>query len=291
MMIRAMYSALFGLLLFAASAISGSANPDTIAKVRELYAAAAYEDALAAMAALPANDLPELNQYRAFCLIALGDESNATSAILSLLAHNPRYEPDPAEISPRVVDAFRDIRQRVLPTLARNIYLEGKAALERRERAEAIAKFENVLGLTAHVATHPELEDLNVLAEGFLELSRALPEPKAVAPEPSTAGDSSPATPAASPGVFTRPIALEQNLPRWNAPDPISRRTAYHGILRVQITPEGTVQSAEIIRRTHPVYDGLLLRAARGWLYEPARRDGVPVGSEVVVEVHLRPQN
>ena len=47
--------------------------------------------------------------------------------------------------------------------------------------------------------------------------------------------------------------------------------------------------SAEIIKSVHPAYDQALLRAARGWIYEPAKKDGVPIPSEKTVEVSVAP--
>ncbi|HYM26136.1 MAG TPA: hypothetical protein VEU08_23120, partial [Vicinamibacterales bacterium] len=52
------------------------ADQDSLASVRELYASAAYEDALNVLAKLPpdrpADEARTIEQYRAFCLIALG---------------------------------------------------------------------------------------------------------------------------------------------------------------------------------------------------------------------------
>ena len=45
---------------------------------------------------------PELEQYRAFCLFALGRSDEAHTAIERLMAVDPLYMPDAAEISPRV---------------------------------------------------------------------------------------------------------------------------------------------------------------------------------------------
>jgi TonB family protein len=57
----------------------------------------------------------------------------------------------------------------------------------------------------------------------------------------------------------------------------------------VQISADGKVVNAEILKSVHPAYDQLLLRAARTWLYEPAKKDGIPISSEKTVEVSVQP--
>ena len=283
--------------LFVASvpAASASGDQEALLKVKALYAAAAYEDALAVLAAVPAETrLPELDQYRAFCLIALGDQQQAQAAIERLLTQDPLYQPDTSDTSPRVIEAFKAVRLRVLPIVTKKLYSDAKLALERKERSTAIARFETLLKFIGVESTNdPTLDDMKVLAEGFLDLSRALPE---APPAEAAARDNMPATSAngeaarAAVPTWTRPVIVRQDLPRWLAPDAISRRTAYDGILRVKVAADGKVVGAELVRRTHPIYDGQLLRAAENWVYEPARQNGVPVPSELLVEVRLRPE-
>jgi TonB family protein len=281
------------LVVLGLTSVPSTASQDALAKVKELYAAAAYEDALAVVASLPEETrVPELNQYRAFCLIALGQKQEAHVAIESLLTANPLYQPDPAETSPRVMETFSEVRLRVLPTVTRKMYLEAKTALERKSREEAVTGFETLLRLIATVEQPDEtLDDMKVLAEGFLDLSRAIPE--APKPEPKampTNGAEESASSTASAPVWTRPVALQQEMPRWNAPDAISRRSEFNGVLRVRVGADGRVQTAEMVKRVHPMYDTLLLNAAQNWTYEPARQDGVPVPADILVEVRLRPQ-
>jgi hypothetical protein len=140
----------------------------------------------------------------------------------------------------------------------------------------------------------PTISDMKVLAEGFRDLSRALPEPaaepKAAEPSPAATNGEPVATAPKQPTTWTRPVAIRQDMPRWNAPDAISRRTEYNGIIRVRVDATGKVLSSEMVRPSHPIYDGQLMRAAHDWMYEPARQDGMAVPSEVLVEVRLRPQ-
>ena len=276
--------------------VNAAGPAGVVNKVKALYAAAEYESALAVLANVPAeNPLPELDQYRAFCLIALGDQRQAETAIAQLLTHTPLYEPDAAETSPRVIEVFREVRTQVLPGVAKQLYLDAKTSLERKERQTAIGRFEALLQLLGTQSTpDPTLDDIKVLAEGFLDLSRALPEARpadspAVSSAPPAETASSP-PPIVAKDNWERPVVIRQPMPPWNAPDAISRQTQYRGVVRVNIGIDGTVVSSEIVRSVHPLYDRLLLSASRNWLYQPARQDGKPVAAEMLVEVLLQPE-
>jgi protein TonB len=84
-------------------------------------------------------------------------------------------------------------------------------------------------------------------------------------------------------------VVVQQRFPQWVPPDAATRTRDFRGSVRVHISAEGKVTSAEIVKSIHPAYDQLLLRAARGWLYEPARKDGVPIPSEKTVDVAISP--
>ena len=298
-----------GVLLIGAACAATAAAQESLQTVKDLYASAAYEDALAAVNRLrrePAQ--PEIEQYRVFCLIALGRHDEAQKAIATLLMSDPLYVPDPAETSPRVQERFKQARQQLIPELTKRLYAEGRAALDRKDRDHAIAQFERLLALIDREGGSGSLAEMRVLASGFLDLSRALaqptPEPPAAeastTPSPSAtatlvaaptaASDVSGAAPRAAATVTeTRPVALKQQLPSWVPGDPVSRKMEFSGAVQVHIGPDGRVESAEMVKRLHPTYDAALLRAARTWLYEPATRNGVPIASDLVVEVQLRP--
>src|SRR5918993_105326 len=121
------YRFIFSLSLVC-TAVGTAAQAQTgspVQTVKDLYAAAAYEDALAVVSRAPA-DVPnlELEQYRAFCLFALGRGAEAQKAIERLMAVDPLYLPDPAETSPRVQEAFTQARMRVLPDVTKRVYAE-----------------------------------------------------------------------------------------------------------------------------------------------------------------------
>src|SRR5512146_1306432 len=84
-----------------------------VGSVKTLYASAAYEDALTAIERLKAakppavqTDSRSLDQYRAFCLLALGREAEASKAMEDLVNEDPFFAPDAAEVAPRVRTLF-----------------------------------------------------------------------------------------------------------------------------------------------------------------------------------------
>jgi TonB family protein len=79
-------------------------------------------------------------------------------------------------------------------------------------------------------------------------------------------------------------------LPRWVPYDSASKAVEYKGAIKVLISADGKVESAEIVSPTDRRYDRELLNAARAWTYQPATRNGLPIQSEKVVSVHLRPR-
>jgi TonB family protein len=271
---------------------TAAAAQEPLDKVKELYVAAAYEDALALASRVDADESePELLQYQVFCLIALGRSQEAQATIEELISADPLFVLDPAEASPRVQEAFARARNQVLPNIAKKLYMEGRGALERKDREEAIEQFELLLKIVdSGDAPLPVLEEFGVLASGFLDLSRALPEKQ---PEPPPAATAAPPPAAAAPTApvvpDVPPVAIQQELPPWFAPDAVSRRNSYSGQVRIRIAADGRVTAAELVRGVHPSYDQRLLRAARSWVYQPARSKNVPVPTEIVVEINLRP--
>jgi TonB family protein len=259
---------------------------DVMQSVKDLYASAAYEDALTAVGKVEGSSASSLeaDEYKIFCLVALGRVDEAEQAVESVLTAHPEYRPDAAQASPRIQSLFTQVRRRIGPSLVKKMYQQGRAAMERKDRDEAVSQFETML----RIANDPDVRgdaaigDLKELGTGFLELSKALPaKPKPAEPAPTTA-----AAPRAS--VIVPPAVVMQKLPPW-VPDPVSRANEFHGAIRVVISAEGRVVSAEIIKSVHPAYDQALLRAARGWIYEPAKKDGVPIPSEKTVEVSVAP--
>ena len=275
--------------------LAGAASAqDSLQTAKDFYASAAYEDALNVLSRLPGSDAAaEAQQYRVFCLIALGRLAEAERAIESVVSANPRYVPSASDVSPRIQEVFARIRKQVLPGIARQTYAEAKRAFDGKDRDAAIAGFGNVVEIIdgAGAETRQSLDDLRLLAAGFLDLSKALSPPRADPPAaPDNGAAAAPAPPAEVPLDITRPFAIRQVMPPWMPSDPASRLLVFTGAIRVRISASGRVESAEMARTVHPVYDRLLLQAAKDWVYEPARRGGVPIASEQLVEVQLKPR-
>ena len=197
-------TATFAVFMIAATTFRAQ---DSVQQVKALYAAAAYEDALALAARLTAGSPNlQIEQYRVFCLIALGRDDAANAAIESVVLADPWFEPDPAETSPRIREAFNRKRRQMVPAIARGLYQDGKSALERKDRTLAVMRFEEVLRLIDGV--RPEdgnpLAELRLVAAGFLELSRALPVPP-VEPLPPLPAATTPAAAPTSAGVTEPP--------------------------------------------------------------------------------------
>ena len=301
---------------------TSAAGQETLQHVKDLYASAAYEDALGVLARLQSPDQRlEIERYRVYCLIALDRPAEAEKAILGILTEDPLYSPEDA--APRVVDLFKRVKRQATPQIARSLYNDGKAAMSRKDQARAIRKFEQLLQLTedAEIRNDTLISELRMLASGFLDLARAsappeAPKPAATAtigtvpapvtnavpgpvpnagpaPAPTTtapARNTAPPGAAATNAVVTPPVPLRQDLPRWVPYDNATRQAEYRGAIKVTISADGKVQAAEIVTPTDRTYDRQLLNAARSWLYEPAKRDGVPIASEKIVAVYLRPR-
>jgi hypothetical protein len=304
---------LFTVLVASAASVATVAHAqDALEPVRSLYAAADFEAALAALDRLtPASNTQALDaaRYRVFCLVALGRSTDADREIQGIVHREPMYVPSPEDASPRIRTTFNEVRRRVLPTVARSLYSEGKAAYDRKAMTEAVEKLERVLMILAipDIQGQQELADLRTLASGFLDLSRAAAAASAAAPaaaspaaptraaatlegEPAPSGPSGAAPSPAEGGELTEAVAIRQDLPPWSFPTPQLLGNELKGIVQVEIDDAGNVVGGRIIESVHALYDSVLLRAVRGWKYQPARRNGQPVKSFRHVAVIVRPR-
>jgi hypothetical protein len=288
----------FALVLILVSA-TAAAGQDALADARNLYESAAYEEALAAFGRLkteaPATTSAEIDRYRALCLMALSRTSEADRVIESIVMNDPLYQPATTDASPRVRTAFAAVRQRVLPGVARQLYIDAKALYDRKSYPEAVRALEKTVDVIDSVdaANRADLVDLRLLASGFLDLSRAAVA--AQAPPPAPAPPSVAATPASTPAVAvptaatTNLVVLKQDLP----PLPFSVANAgqreYRGQIEVDIDDHGNVTDARMLQSIHVLYDVILLKAAREWRYEAPRIAGKPIASQKKVEIVLRP--
>jgi TonB family protein len=258
-----------------------------------LYAAANYEDALQLLDLLRAgavhgDDARAIEQYRAFCLLALGRANDAEQAIATIVLAEPAYLPS-KDLSPRVRTAFSDVRRRMLPAIIQEKHVAAKMAYDQKNFTAAATGFRQVLDLlgdpdAASAAGQPPLSDLRTLAIGFHELaaSAAAPPPLLIGvavPVPAVARVYSGGDPDIVP-----PAVLRQILP----PFPQATAVAALGLLEVVIDETGSVESARMRASVSPRYDAAAIQAARGWKYRPATLNGVPVKYRKVVQVTVR---
>ena len=272
---------------------------DTIAEAKELYFSANYEDALSVLSRLESptgapSDRLAINQYRAFCLLALGRTTEAERAIEAVVSADPFFHPADTDASPRLRTAFAAVRARILPLIVQQEYAIAKAAFDRQEYAVAGASFERVIRALSDpdlgaAAGRPPLSDLRVLAGGFYELSlrAAAPPP---APEPAPVPVVAP--PAPKPNAIytgteaglTLPVTLRQQLPNF----PRDLVQLGNGVLEVVINELGNVDRAVMRTSINPRFDALVIGYAKTWKYEPARVSGTPVKFRKTINITLK---
>ena len=233
----------------------------------------------------------------------MGRTAEAEKVIASVVVEHPTYVPDEGETSPRIQEMFLRIRRGLVPDIAQRMYLDARAAWNRKDTAAASSQFAALVQLIDSAArldhgghdgsgsekVEPMLTELRLLASGFLDLSAALSttptRTNAEAPK-ATVREQAPGAP---PPDVTSPVPVKQDLPVWVPSDQASRYE-FRGAIRVFISDAGRVTSAEISSPIHPAYDRQLLLAARAWIYQPALKDGRPMASEKVIEVVLKPR-
>jgi TonB family protein len=267
---------------------------------RELYASAAYDDALAVLNRLRSSDHPAsqsraIEQYRAFCLLALGRSTDAEQAIEAVVVAEPTFQPGETDASPRIRSAFTSVRRRMLPSIIQQKYAQAKAAFDRKEFAAAADGFTQVLTALADQdvaveARQPPLADLRTLAGGFQELAAkasAPPPVLAVAPVAVPLPPAAPLTPRIYTGGETgvvAPTAVNQTLPPFPGQVIIPR----NGRLELVIDESGAVESAMMTGSVTPAYDQMVIAATKNWRYRPATQNGVPVKFRKTVQITIK---
>jgi len=270
----------------------------SLTEARALYSSAEYHRALSLLDQLVADTTQEGTHaaagfYRALCLLALGREDEATTAVEILVAEHPSYRPE-QELPPRVQVLFDETRARLLPTAIQSKYLSARAAYDQRDYRSALQGFTETLELftqpeVARMAGGPPLADLLILADGFLELSA---EALSVSRHEAPIGPAEPVAPPPPPRLYSvadrdvvPPMVVEQTIP--NFPGPV--RSSRAGVIEVVIDEKGGVVSARMLESIGDRYDALALAAAGGWRYEPATLSGTPVPFVKRIRVSLIP--
>lgn len=269
----------------------------SISAARELYASARYDEALAllnGMRPVASDERKAVEQYRSLCLLALGRGDEAEAAIAAVITADPFYQPSEAEASPRVRSTFAEVRQRLLPDLATDRYAAAKRAYDGKDFATAAVRFRELVVMMDDPQMNGRLDDLRTLAAGFVELATAAaappPAPKEEEAEakpepPKAAGPAVPAIYTAEEPGIVLPVTIRQEVPP--VPAAISRMAQSQGLVDVIIDEQGRLVSIALRTSLHPVYDTLLVNAARGWKYQPATLNGVPVKFRKVIQLSI----
>jgi TonB family protein len=282
-----------------------SSAQDPLTSARDLYAAAAYEDALVVLDHLAAaNNTPpdrfSINQYRAFCLLALGRTTDAERAIEAVVTDRPLYHPTDAEASPRLRSAFTTVRQRMLPAIVQQKYAQAKSAFDQKDFASAQVGFSQVLDALADpdlggAAGRPPLLDLGTLAAGFRDLSARSVAATLEAVRPQVPKEQAPPAPPLVTGAAKRiattgeanvvpPVILRQDFPTY----PRDTGSISSGIVEIVIDETGAVESAAIRTSMNPRYDQMVLGATRNWRYQPATFNGAPIKFRKVINITVK---
>ena len=308
---------IIGAVLVAAKA--GLTAQDTISVARDLYASAAYEEALSTLNRMDSGSTaPEIarqvDEYRAFCLYALGRTREAESIAESMVRKQPLAGLD-ADASPRLETMFAGVRKRLLPSLIRERFRTARSALDQKNFGAAELPLSEARLMIAEAeklgVNDDGLADLGVLVGGFLQLIRSAAEqrtssqpamppalmpagpaaaPRPVAPAPVPSADGRPASSTASPAAgegrvygvddegVSPPVVLQQRMPAMTLEmKQITKALRSTGMIDVVIDEAGNVVDATIRQSLNSSFDTLIVRSARRWKYRPAMKDGVPV--------------
>ena len=273
---------------------------DPLRAARDLYASARYDEALAVLNDMrpadstnPLSDRKSVEQYRSLCLLALGRGAEAEVAIAAVVTADPAYLPSETEASPRVRSAFSDVRKRLLPDITTGRYAQAKATFDRKDFADAATQFRGVIALLDDPDMGGRLADLRTLAAGFLDLAIAAtpppPPPKPVPPPPPPAPKADPRRIYTSDDKDVRaPVPIRQEMPR--IPQALGEQARDHGVVEIVINEQGRVSSVTMRQSVHPIYDNLVLNAARDWRYQPATFAGTPVKFRKMIQINISRQ-
>jgi len=297
-----------GLLLVAAQA--GLGAQDSLTAAKDLYASAAYEDALSTLTRLTSSggaapDIArQVDEYRAFCLYALGRTAEAETVAEAIIRREPMTKLDAADVSPRLETMFANVRKRLLPSLIRERFRTARTALDEKNPTAAepqLVEARLMIADAEKLGVKDEgLADLGVLVDGFLQLVRSTadhrtsPQPATPIPPEGPAAaaiarqriEPSPAPgPAVPPRVYTvddvgvtPPGVISQRVPTMTVDlAKITKAMNSSAILDVTVDEKGDVVEAVVRKSLNPSFDNLMVGAARRWKYRPAVKDGLPV--------------
>jgi outer membrane biosynthesis protein TonB len=170
--------------------------------------------------------------------------------------------------------------------------------MDKGDLAGALPQLTQVKKMLADVkaagASTDALADMGVLVDGFLDLARSMeerakaeaaaakveapPPPAPVAANAETIVNRPPPVYSAADSDVKAPGVVRQQLP--SIPHSVARSMAggkMSGILEILINEKGRVDSVLMREAVNPVFDSVILDAARTWQYRPATKGGEPV--------------
>jgi hypothetical protein len=168
----------FTLTCVVASSSIGLAAPpaDSLAAARAAYIATDYEEALRLLPASADGTLSDqADVYRALCLLALGRMSEVDRVLRALVTRNPGFRMSEADVTPRMIAIYEEVRRSTLEVVVRDAYARAKTNFDAGRFTEASSGFDSVLSLIASSGLSrgegSAAGDLGQLARGFKELS------------------------------------------------------------------------------------------------------------------------
>jgi hypothetical protein len=276
----------------AGGAVLAGQNANRLGEAKGLYESAEYDRAFAVLERMNTAALtPELVRdrllYQALCLLALENITGAESKIEEIVQADPLFAPG-RDVPPRLREIVDEVRIRLRPAIVAEHYRSGKALFEAGDHASALRELTLVIQLAGGAnagADSAALAEIRVLAMGFRDLARrALATPAAPVSTPG------PAPVPALEAVIVPPVVIRQDMPAWPPSRASRMRRLDHGslsgVLQIVIGKTGQVNTVTLMERIHPVYDALLVSAAKEWRYEPATLNGQPI--EFVKRLNVR---
>ena len=259
------------LLYAGVASAAGQDNP--LQAARNLYESAAYEEALSELdrvkSSVTAPDAArEADQYRAFCLVALGRTAEAEELAESLVRKDPMMTVDRLDASPRIEAIFATIRKRVLPQVIRDEYRTARSLVsEKSPDAEPrLTRVHRMLTEAEKIGAWDEtLSDLRTLVDGFLVLSQAAASASPPVPAGAEAetAETKPSAPPPDPqAVYSQgdegvvpPVTVSQPAP-YVPPTLLDlvRRIRRSGIIDVVIDEHGSVQDVSVRQSVNAAY-------------------------------------
>jgi hypothetical protein len=283
-----------------------TAQDDPLRAARDLYASAAYAEALAELARVEsAASTPttsptttrDTDAYRTFCLVALGRATEAQAVAESLVRRDPMLSIDRfPDASPRIAAMFASVRRRVLPQMIRDEYRVARTlATDKAPEAESrLRHVRELLDTSEQIGAWDEtLADVRLIVDGFLELAHGTEARHAAsdATVPETPAPPAVEIPSSTDAGVVAPTAVFQ--PQPSIPPALLnlvRQLHRNGKIDVVINEHGTVDDVTMTQTVSPAYDRLIAAAARTWRYKPALKDGVPIKFVSTVVINVSPE-